>query len=213
MSRNFGQHAAITAGLEHARGEWIVVMDCDLQDPPEQIHTLFGRALEGFDVVLHAGSGAATRSPGPRLGGVLPVLNALLGTSFDAGFGNFSIISRKVRDGVPSRARQGPPLPHDPALAGVSNDLDRPAARRPLCRGELLLVRDADAIRVGRAVLPDDVAAPMDRLRRLCDFRAGDGPGRLLRRQLLRRRSVPGVDEPRRPAPAGGRLHHRQHRV
>src|SRR4051794_10101509 len=37
LSRNFGQHAAITAGLAAARGKWTVVMDCDLQDPPEQI--------------------------------------------------------------------------------------------------------------------------------------------------------------------------------
>ena len=37
FSRNFGQHYGITAGIDHARGEWIVVMDCDLQDRPEEI--------------------------------------------------------------------------------------------------------------------------------------------------------------------------------
>lgn len=37
LSRNFGQHYAITAGLDHAKGEWVVVMDCDLQDRPEEI--------------------------------------------------------------------------------------------------------------------------------------------------------------------------------
>ena len=36
LSRNFGQHYAITAGLDHANGEWVVVMDCDLQDKPEE---------------------------------------------------------------------------------------------------------------------------------------------------------------------------------
>ena len=40
LSRNYGQHFAITAGLDHARGEWIVVMDCDLQDRPEEIAKL-----------------------------------------------------------------------------------------------------------------------------------------------------------------------------
>ena len=64
LSRNFGQHAAITAGLEHARGEWIVVMDCDLQDPPEQIPTLYRARARGSTSFLHAASGAATPSPG-----------------------------------------------------------------------------------------------------------------------------------------------------
>ena len=41
LSRNFGQHYAITAGLRFARGEWIVVMDCDLQDRPEEIMNLY----------------------------------------------------------------------------------------------------------------------------------------------------------------------------
>ena len=52
LSRNFGQHAAITAGLEHASGRWVVVMDCDLQDPPELIPRLYAKAQEGYDVVL-----------------------------------------------------------------------------------------------------------------------------------------------------------------
>ena len=51
LSRNFGQHAAITAGIESARGRWIVVMDCDLQDPPEEIPRLYARALEGAEIV------------------------------------------------------------------------------------------------------------------------------------------------------------------
>jgi glycosyltransferase involved in cell wall biosynthesis len=52
LSRNFGQHYAITAGIEIAQGEWIVVMDCDLQDRPEEIPNLYSKALEGFDIVL-----------------------------------------------------------------------------------------------------------------------------------------------------------------
>ena len=98
LSRNFGQHAAITAGLEHAHGAWIVVMDCDLQDPPEQIPILYHRALDGFDIVLARRIGSGN-SFARRLASAayFRVLNALLGTSFDAGFGNFSVISRKVR--------------------------------------------------------------------------------------------------------------------
>jgi dolichol-phosphate mannosyltransferase len=52
LSRNFGQHYAITAGLDQAKGDWVVVMDCDLQDRPEEIPVLYAKALEGFDVVL-----------------------------------------------------------------------------------------------------------------------------------------------------------------
>ncbi|NOU16876.1 MAG: glycosyltransferase family 2 protein [Bacteroidales bacterium] len=52
LSRNFGQHYAITAGLDHCNGEWVVVMDCDLQDQPEEIVKLYNKAKEGFDIVL-----------------------------------------------------------------------------------------------------------------------------------------------------------------
>lgn len=52
LSRNFGQHYAIAAGLENSTGEWVVVMDCDLQDVPEEIANLYSKAMEGNDVVL-----------------------------------------------------------------------------------------------------------------------------------------------------------------
>jgi glycosyltransferase involved in cell wall biosynthesis len=52
LSRNFGQHAAITAGLTVAQGRHVVVMDCDLQDPPEEIPRLHAKLQEGYDLVL-----------------------------------------------------------------------------------------------------------------------------------------------------------------
>lgn len=52
MSRNFGQHHAITAGLDFTSGDWVVVMDCDLQDRPEEIASLYERAQDGYDVVF-----------------------------------------------------------------------------------------------------------------------------------------------------------------
>jgi polyisoprenyl-phosphate glycosyltransferase len=52
LSRNFGQHAAITAGLAQSRGQWTVVMDCDLQDPPEEIPRLLEKGAEGYEIVL-----------------------------------------------------------------------------------------------------------------------------------------------------------------
>ena len=51
LSRNFGQHYAITAGLHYAKGEWVIVMDCDLQDRPEEIPNLYRKTQEGFDIV------------------------------------------------------------------------------------------------------------------------------------------------------------------
>lgn len=51
LSRNFGQHRAITAGLNYAKGDWVVVMDCDLQDRPEEIPNLYAKAQEGYDIV------------------------------------------------------------------------------------------------------------------------------------------------------------------
>ncbi|MDR2836326.1 MAG: glycosyltransferase family 2 protein [Bacteroidales bacterium] len=51
LSRNFGQHYAITAGLSFANGEWVVVMDCDLQDRPDEIQNLYKKSQEGYDIV------------------------------------------------------------------------------------------------------------------------------------------------------------------
>jgi dolichol-phosphate mannosyltransferase len=51
LSRNFGQHFAITAGLDHAEGEYVVVMDCDLQDDPGYIHHLLELGMKGNDIV------------------------------------------------------------------------------------------------------------------------------------------------------------------
>ena len=51
LSRNFGEHYAISAGLRYAKGEYIVVMDCDLQNRPEDIPALYQKAKEGWDVV------------------------------------------------------------------------------------------------------------------------------------------------------------------
>ena len=52
LSRNFGQHPAISAGLENSNGQWIVVMDGDLQHKPEDIPKLYSKALKGKDIVF-----------------------------------------------------------------------------------------------------------------------------------------------------------------
>jgi dolichol-phosphate mannosyltransferase len=51
FSRNFGHHIAITAGLDYARGKAVILMDGDLQDPPEEIPKLYEKFKEGYDIV------------------------------------------------------------------------------------------------------------------------------------------------------------------
>lgn len=52
LSRNFGQQPALNAGLDTAQGEWIVTLDCDLQNPPSHIPALYAKAQEGYDIVF-----------------------------------------------------------------------------------------------------------------------------------------------------------------
>jgi polyisoprenyl-phosphate glycosyltransferase len=51
LSKNYGQHYAISAGFDIAKGQWVVSMDCDLQDLPEEIPKLYMKAKEGFNIV------------------------------------------------------------------------------------------------------------------------------------------------------------------
>lgn len=97
LSRNFGQHYAITAGLDQAKGEWVVVMDCDLQDRPEEIPSLVLKAQEGFDVVL---ARRANRQDGflKKLSSKLfyRTLAWLTGSQQDETIANFGIYHQKV---------------------------------------------------------------------------------------------------------------------
>ncbi|WP_353663208.1 glycosyltransferase family 2 protein [Hydrogenimonas sp. SS33] len=97
LSKNFGQHKAITAGLDYAEGEWVVVMDCDLQDLPEEIPKLYRTAMEGYDVVF----GRRVRRKDNILKRISSkinyfIFNRLSGIPFDESIANFSIISGKV---------------------------------------------------------------------------------------------------------------------
>src|SRR5437763_3307573 len=51
LSRNFGHQPAVLAGLRFARGEWVAIIDADLQDPPELIGEMLRTAKKGYDVV------------------------------------------------------------------------------------------------------------------------------------------------------------------
>jgi len=99
LSRNFGQHAAITAGLAESTGRWVVVMDCDLQDPPEAITELWATAQRGYDVVLSRRA-RRRQSLARRLAGnaYYRIRNFLVRTDMYTNYTNLSIISRKVAD-------------------------------------------------------------------------------------------------------------------
>lgn len=99
LSRNFGQHRAITAGLAETSGRWVVVMDCDLEDRPEDIPGLYAKAQEGFDFVLTARK-RRTHSPfrNAASAGYRWLANRLAGTDVEARHRNFSVVSREVVD-------------------------------------------------------------------------------------------------------------------
>jgi polyisoprenyl-phosphate glycosyltransferase len=99
LSRNFGQHPAITAALEHARGDFVVIMDCDLQDDPDYIPSLYDKCRQGFDVVF-------ARRRVRRFGWwknlsarvYYTIFRWLAGVAYDPNIGSYSIISRRVVD-------------------------------------------------------------------------------------------------------------------
>jgi len=97
FSRNFGQHYGITAGVDYCHGDWVVVMDCDLQDRPEEIPRLYAKAQEGYDVVL-ARRGARQDPPLKRFTSLLfyRIFSYLADIEYDGESGNFLIMSRKV---------------------------------------------------------------------------------------------------------------------
>jgi dolichol-phosphate mannosyltransferase len=97
FSRNFGHHYAITAGLHNSNGEWVVVMDGDLQDRPEVIPELYKKAQTGFDVVF-----VSRKNRPEKLYYRIAqkffylILRSLSGIDFDSTQANFSIVSKKV---------------------------------------------------------------------------------------------------------------------
>lgn len=99
LSRNFGQMKAILAGLEQSTGDWVVVMDCDLQDRPEEIINLYNKAMEGYDVVF-----AKRKQRKDSFGKVLvskvfyKLYSLATDIKYDPSLCNFSICNRKVVD-------------------------------------------------------------------------------------------------------------------
>lgn len=97
LAKNFGQHRAITAGLDVASGNWVVVMDCDLQDPPEQIPALYAKALEGNEIVVAEFEERQESAIRQKISKAFwAALSWLAGIRFDPRVGNFRIMSKQV---------------------------------------------------------------------------------------------------------------------
>ena len=97
LARNFGQQYALNCGLDHATGEYVVTLDCDLQDPPEEIPKLYERCQAGADIVL---ARRTDRKDDPIKRGCsrlfYAVLNYLTDTQQDPAVANFVLYRRRA---------------------------------------------------------------------------------------------------------------------
>jgi dolichol-phosphate mannosyltransferase len=102
FSRNFGHQAAVTAGIERARGRAVVVIDADLQDPPEVIPALLAKWREGFEVV----SAVRTERPGESATRLFLIrtfyrmLRRIASVDITPDVGDFRLLDRRVADAL-----------------------------------------------------------------------------------------------------------------
>jgi len=103
LSRNFGQQYALNAGFDKAAGNWIVTLDCDLQDEPERIMDLYNEAKKDYDIVF---ASRINRQDGfiKKLGSrwFYKTLGYLTNTDQDNSIGNFILYNRKVIEAMAS---------------------------------------------------------------------------------------------------------------
>lgn len=110
LSRNFGHQIAITAGIDAARGDAVIVMDADLQDPPEVVGEMIARWKEGFEIVHARRVGRERDSWFKRVSAHVfyRLLNKLSSVHIPNDVGDFRLIDRKVADAfraMPERSR------------------------------------------------------------------------------------------------------------
>ena len=102
LARNFGKEAALTAGLAEARGDAVIVIDADLQDPPSLIPKFISKWHEGYDVVY----GVRSSRPGDDFfkrwtaSGFYALFNKLTDVQIPAGTGDFRLMDRRVVDAI-----------------------------------------------------------------------------------------------------------------
>lgn len=98
LSRNFGQHQAVTAGIQYASGAWLIILDCDLQDDPKHIVDLLEKAKEGFDIVFTK-RGNRQHSEFKKITAALfnLVLGLISDKRYDIDYGSMVLLSKKVQ--------------------------------------------------------------------------------------------------------------------
>lgn len=98
FSRNFGHQIAVSAGLDHARGDAISIIDADLQDPPELIVDLYAKLRQGYDVVYAKRRSRQGESYAKKLTAKLfyRILARITRVSIPVDTGDFRIISRRI---------------------------------------------------------------------------------------------------------------------
>nr|MDD6336649.1 glycosyltransferase family 2 protein [bacterium] len=110
FARNFGHQAAVTAGLEYARGQAIVIIDADLQDPPELIPRMLELWRQGWDVVYGKRSERKGETAFKKMtaSAFYKVMSALTDGVVPKDTGDFRLIDRRVRDAILSMPEHGP---------------------------------------------------------------------------------------------------------
>jgi glycosyltransferase involved in cell wall biosynthesis len=102
LSRNFGKEAAISAGLEHARGQAVVPMDVDMQDPPEVLVEMVAKWREGYEMVFGVRRNRESDSAAKRMtaGLFYRAHNWISNDKIPENAGDFRLLDRKVVDAI-----------------------------------------------------------------------------------------------------------------
>ncbi|MBL7003829.1 MAG: glycosyltransferase family 2 protein [Gammaproteobacteria bacterium] len=123
FSRNFGQHYAILAGMRNTDADYVIIMDCDLQDPPEEIPSLYAKVKEGYEKILvkrisrkHSILEKVTSYLFYRF------LSYMTGTQQDSSVGNFGIYSKKVVAAMSGLTERSRLLPVHSRWVGFSSE-------------------------------------------------------------------------------------------
>ena len=102
LSRNFGKESALTAGIDHARGDAVIVIDADLQDPPECIPDMVSAWRRGYDVVAMKRGDRSTDTPFKRFSAACfyRILSRLSAVRIPENVGDFRLLSRRAVDAI-----------------------------------------------------------------------------------------------------------------
>ena len=102
FSRNFGHQPAVTAGMKEANGQALIILDADLQDPPEVAHQMITKWKEGYDIVYGKRSKRAGEKPLKKFTAFLyyRFLARITGLKIPKDTGDFRLVSRKAADAI-----------------------------------------------------------------------------------------------------------------